>query len=414
MAHAEETPEEAVLHLPEEEERHCREYGRYKLALSIAEMAVLLGTLLLLTFSGASAVLLRLAEAGHPARWFGHTLFLIQVGLITRLALLPVQFANEHWVDRRFSISVQSAQDWLWEWFCRSAVFGMVTVFFLVPVVESLRWSPLLIVPWCFAFPVCRNLFHEYVYQPLYALFYPVRFLRYETFSLPGVDRTTLPVYQVQVSHKTRRANASIRLRGKRTAIYVTDTLIDEFTDGEERVVMAHEFGHLYDHLHLEERTRAGVAQAHRKLVLGSAQLLAGVLSFGLLYVLGPLFGWKSPTDLVTFPLLAALTLGLSQLISPFLCREARRDERDADEYALAITGDVENYLSVMRKLRRINLEEIYASPLSRIFFDTHPSYQERVHLALHYRRRHAPKRRHQRGGQHCRQWKNIRHHDRR
>lgn len=408
-----EEAEEAMLRLSEPEEQRCREYCHYKLILGIAETGVLLGVLLLLTLSGGSAALLHATEAARTPPWMAHAFFLILVGLIARAALLPVQFSSEYCIERRFGIGLQSLGSWFWEWFNRSAVFGLITVVLLVPVVESLRWSPLLILPWCLLFPVCRSLFYEHVYHPLYALFYPVRFLRYETFSLPGVGRITLPVYVVQVSHKTRRADASIRLRGKRTAIYVTDTLLEQFTDGEERVVMAHEFGHLYDHLHLEERTRAGIAQAHRKLVLGSAQLLAGVLSFALLYLLGPSFGLKRPTDLVAFPILAALTLGLAQLFAPFIYREARRDERDADQYALASTGDVDSYISVMRKLRRINLEESCATPISRLFFDTHPSYRERVHLALHYRRRHHPRCRHTRGP-HFRQWKNIRHHDRR
>jgi STE24 endopeptidase len=193
----------------------------------------------------------------------------------------------------------------------------------------------------------------------------------------------------VRVSHKTRRVNAGIRIRGEKAAIYVTDTLIDAFTDGEERVVMAHEFGHLYDRLHLEEHTRAGIAQAHRKLMLGSAQLLAGLSALLVLQLAGHALGLSGLRDLAGFPLLAALTLTLGYLFSPLLCAEARQDERDADEYALSATGDTENYLSVMRKLRRINLEEACAGPLCHFLFEDHPSYRERVELALQYRRRH-------------------------
>jgi STE24 endopeptidase len=280
-------------------------------------------------------------------------------------------------------------------------VFGIATLVLLFCVVETVRWKPWLIGPWSLGFVVCRSLFYDFVYYPLLSFFYPVRFLRHETFAMPGHGKRTLPVYEIQVSHKTRRANAAIRLRGKRTAIYVTDTLLHEFTDGEEQVVMAHEFGHLYDQLHLEERTRAGVAQAHRKLVLGSAQLLAGIVSLCLLKLLAPLLHLSGVQDLAGLPLLAAMTLILAHLFSPLLCAEARRDERDADEYALNITGDAESYVSVMRKLRRMNLEERGYTPLSRYLFDTHPSYQERLHLAQQYRRRHHPKHRGARYAQH-------------
>jgi STE24 endopeptidase len=399
---------EPEIELSPAEEALCARYCRTRLLLSLAEIGVLLVLLAGLTLTRTSTSLLALCAVGPG--WENHLLYLLLLGCLARTAQFPFQLLGEFWLDRRAGLSHQSLGSWLWEWFCRSVLFAAATVVVLFPVVETLRWWPILALPWCVLFMFGRNLFYDYLYYPLLSLFYPVRFLRYETFPVPGVDRVTLPVYQVQVSHKTRRANAAIRLRGKKTAIYVTDTLIDEFTDGEERVVMAHEFGHLYDHLHLEERTRAGVAQAHRKLMLGSAQLLAGAVSLLALHLTAPLLGLNGVQDLAGFPLLAALTLVLAHLFAPFLCAEARRDERDADEYALAVTGDVENYVSVMRKLRHLNLEESCPSPISRFLFDTHPSYSERVHLAHHYRRRYSRRKK----SQHWRGWRGIQRHGRR
>ncbi|MGV3722310.1 MAG: M48 family metalloprotease, partial [Actinomycetota bacterium] len=145
-------------------------------------------------------------------------------------------------------------------------------------------------------------------------------------------------------------------------------------------------------------------AQAQRKVKLGSAQLLAGLASLCLVQAVSGPLGFEGPHDLVAVPLLAVLTLFLARLFDPFLCAEARRDEQDADRYALAITGDVPNYVSVMRKLRSMNLEEGTANPISRFLFDTHPSYHERVHLARHYRRRHQTKK----GGYHWRGQRSI------
>ena len=173
---------------------------------------------------------------------------------------------------------------------------------------------------------------------------------------------------------------------------------------------MAHEFGHLYDHLHLETRTRAGVTQAQRKLALGSGQLLAGVVSLCSVQLFAPWLGFQGAHDLAAVPLLAALTLVLARVFDPFLCAEARKDEQDADQYALAITGDVPNYVSVMRKLRRMNLEESTAHPLSHLLLDTHPSYTERVNLARSYRRRHQQRK----GGYRWRGWRSIQRHGRR
>ena len=398
------------IDLPDSDEEQCRQYGRSRFILNLGEFGVLAGVLLLLTFSGAARTLLTVTRTAGEPRWAADLTYLLAIGVIVRAVQLPVHFLGEHWLERRFELTPQRMSQWAVEWATRSVVFGLVTLLLLFAVTETLRWWMWVVVPWSLAFLFGRNLFYDWIYYPVQNLFYPVHFLRNETFALPGLGRRTLPVFQVQVSHRTRRANASIRLRGERTAIYVTDTLIDEFTDGEERVVMAHEFGHLYDHLHLERRTPAGIAQAQRKVKLGSAQLLAGLASLLLVQLFGGQLGLQGAHDLSAIPLLAALTLILARALDPLLCIEARKDEQDADEYALRITGDVPNYVSVMSKLRWMNLEESTHSPFSRLFFDTHPSYSERVDLAKRYRRRHSSRK----GGYQWRGWRAVQRHGRR
>lgn len=402
-------PPAEALRLSDAEERRCADYGRARLALDLAQIAVLPATAAALTLTGAARAILEFtALPGIPA-WVAHGLFLLMVGVITRLAVLPVQWLNEHWLERRFGLSHQSGAAWLWEWLCRSAVFGTAVLACLLPVVETLRWWPWLVLPWCAGFLLLRPLFMRRFHEPLLRRFYPVRFLREETFALPGVGRRTLPVYEVRVGHATRRVNAALCLTSGEPAIVVTDTLIGAFTDGEERVVMAHEFGHLYDRLHLEERTPAGVAQAQRKVAWGLAQLLAAAGALALLHLLAPALGLAGAHDLAGFPLLAALAIVLAHCLTPALNREARQDERDADAYALAATDDPENYLSVMRKLRAINLEEAAPHPLRSLFFGTHPSYLERAGLALDYRRRRSPRR-----ARPWRGWRHIQRHGRR
>src|SRR5438093_7543748 len=81
------------------------------------------------------------------------------------------------------------------------------------------------------------------------------------------------------------------------------------------------------------------------------------------------------------------MLLFFAPLVLPFANAEARTDEREADEYALRITHDPASYLSVMEKLHQMNLEERRPGLVSRLFFDTHPSYLERVRLGRTFRR---------------------------
>jgi STE24 endopeptidase len=394
-------------------EQQCERYARLKLWLAALEYFTLFGALAGLTVSGIAG------------RWF-HTLalqgwpplplffsYLLAVAACVRLVVLPAQFLSGHLVERQFDLSRQSARQWLAEWAVTTLLIGFPLLLALTPLAMNMRWWPVLLLPALGGMLLLRVVYYEWLFLPLLSLFYPVRFLRSECLHLPGVGRRMLPVYEVKVSHKTRRANAGILL-GRHPRVLVTDTLLEAFTDAEERVAIAHEFGHLYDHLFLEERTAFGLAQAKRKLLWnGAAWLVAAVLSFGLEALLGPVMGLPRLGDPAALPLLAATLLFFVPLLQPLANSEARTDEREADEYALKITHDPSSYLSLMEKLHRLNLEERRPGLVSRLFFDTHPSYLERIRLGRAYRkrrrmtiaphpqhpnRRHAPHRHHVHG----------------
>jgi STE24 endopeptidase len=374
---------------PSDLDQQCERYARLKLWLSAAEYLVLLLTLTGLTLSGAADRWFQILQARAGMPWQGYFLYLTAVAATARLALLPVHSMSGHLVEHHFGLSRQSFRQWLEEWVGTSLVFGLPIVLLATPLVMHLRWWYVLLLPALAGMLVLRVVYYEWLFLPLTSLFYPVRFLRSECFYVPELGRRMLPVYEVKVSHRTRRANAGILL-GHRPRVLVTDTLIDAFTDAEERVAIAHEFGHLYDHLFLEERTAYGLAQAKRKLLWnGAAWLVAALLTFAAEAWLAPALELPRVGDPAAVPLLTAMLLFFAPMVLPFANREARTDEREADECALRITHDADSYLSLMEKLRRLNLEERRPGLVSRIFFDTHPSHLERIRLGGAYRRRH-------------------------
>lgn len=394
-------------------ERQCERYARLKLWLCACEYLLLLGTLAGLTLTGTADRWLRAltVEVGDPRRAL--FVYLAAIAAAARLALLPVQFTSGHLVERRFGLSRQSAAQWLAEWSVTSLLFGLPLLLLATPLVVHLQWWPALLLPVVGGLLALRLLYYEWLFLPVLSLFYPVRFLRTESLHLPGLGRRRLPVYEVRVSHKTRRANAGILL-GRQPRVLVTDTLVDAFTDAEERVAIAHEFGHLYDHLFLEARTAFGLAQARRKLLWnGAAWLITAWLTFTVESWAAPILQLPRVGDPAAVPLLGAMFLLFAPFVLPLANAEVRIDEREADEYTLKITHDAASYLSLMEKLKQLNLEERRPGIISRLFFDTHPSYLERMRLGRTFRprgrtirsrrwphpnRRHSPHRHHLHG----------------
>lgn len=387
--------------LNEAEEQLCKRFSRLKLRWALVEVVVLLGTLIGLTLTGKAAALAEWArrqvapeELADAWEWLAvegsHVfLYLVAVGLIARLAVLPTQFASGWWLERRFGLCRQSAAAWLKDWGLATLLYGTFLVLFLTPLVLTIRWCHhwywcFVLAPlWLALFLALRAGYYRWLYLPVLRLFYPVRYLRAESFFLPGIGRRLMPIYEVEVGRKTRRCNATVILTGRGSGtVLVTDTLVNQFSDAEEKVVIAHEFGHLYDHLFLEAHTPHGRAQALRKIGwLGGGWYGAAMLGFFFVQLLeGPL-GIQAD-DLAAFPLEAALVLLVLLGVAPFTHAESRIDEHEADEYALKITGDVKSYVAVMNKLRRINLEESDPGLIDRWLYGTHPTYLERLKLA--------------------------------
>jgi Zn-dependent protease with chaperone function len=381
------------IDLREPDDALCARYANTILWLRVGEAVSQFGVLGLLTLTGSSRLVLA-GSALTGSTILDTFLYLAAVAGLTRAAALPWSWLSEFVIERRFGLSTQTAWAWLGEWICRSMVTGAAGVLLLLPLALCLPWWPEALVPWFGLVLAARFAYHHWLYPALLHLFYPPRLLRCESFHLPGLGRRNLPVYQLKVSHKTRRVGAYLHLAGPRSAIYVTDTLIYAFSDGEEKVVMAHEFGHLYDRLFLEVSTQAGIEQAQRKLLWSLLQFLGVVLAFSAMDALAPHLGLNGAGDLAGFPLLVGLMMLAAYLLAPLLHAEARRDEADADEYALRITRDVASYRSVMRKLRTLNLDEACSSRLAHFLFDTHPSTRERLRLADEYGGRRARRRR--------------------
>ena len=131
-------------------------------------------------------------------------------------------------------------------------------------------------------------------------------------------------VYRMDMSSKTRRANAMVAGLGRTQRIILGDTLMDGFTPEEIEVVVAHEVAH-YKHKDLWK----GIAVSS---VLSLVGLFAAARVLDALADHGPLEG---PADLAALPVLL-LSLGVYGLITlPLGATYSRWRESRADRAAL-------------------------------------------------------------------------------
>jgi STE24 endopeptidase len=181
-----------------------------------------------------------------------------------------------------------------------------------------------------------------------------------------------LGVYQWHLGDRTRRANAALVGLGRTRRILLSDTLLAEYSDDEIESVLAHELGH---HVHGDIWKAIGVETA---LIF-----LGFYLAHRALIALGPSVGLDGPTDVAGLPLLLLASGAASVGLVPVAHALSRRHERQADRFALQLTGHPAAFVSAMRRLSVQNLAEENPSRLVRILFHSHPPIRERIAAAL-------------------------------
>jgi STE24 endopeptidase len=238
------------------------------------------------------------------------------------------------------------APDWWW------AIAGSI---FAVLIVGLANLAPVVLLPLFFSFTPLRR-------EELRA--------RLDRLAQRAGTRI-VGVYEWALGARTRKANAALTGLGATRRILVSDTMLEQYSDDEIEVVLAHELGH---HVHHD---------IWRALALECALILLGFFVADLtIRSLGPRVGLEGLTDPGGVPLLVAAAGVVSLVLMPFGLALSRRHERRADRFALDLTGNPGAFVTAMRRLGAQNLAEDRPSRLVQWLFYSHPPLEERLAAA--------------------------------
>ena len=174
---------------------------------------------------------------------------------------------------------------------------------------------------------------------------------------------------------ETSRANAALVGVGSARRVLLSDGLIEDYSDGEIEVVLAHELAH---HVHRD----IWKTIAFRVAVVCCACWVAQRM----LAELGPALGLNGAADAAGLPALALCVGSVVVAALPAANLLSRRHERRADRYALDVTGNHEAFVSGLRRLGTEHLAEERPTRLVKWCFYSHPPVAERVAAAHRHR----------------------------
>ncbi len=373
-----------------EERDRARRYNRQKEQLFLIGLLISWVAGAFFVFSGLAASVWRSAAnlAGRELK--GQSLALVFYALLSWVFSLPLSFYSGYILEHRYNLSHQKIPAWLWDHVkglglgLGLEVPGANLVYAVIRRWPRAWW--VILTGLSLPFTVLLAQLFPVLVAPLFNKYEPVRdeqlVERLKALAAKsGIHVAS--VMQMDMSRRTKKANAFFAGIGPTKRIVLADTLIENFTPEEIEVIVAHEMGH----------------QVHRDIWRGIA--IGTLFTFAGSYTLNRLarftlrrFGGRIGTskldNVATLPLLEWLLSFVGIALMPVQNAYSRYIEREADTYALELTKDPESFASAMERLAALNLSDPNPPALVKYVLHSHPPIIDRVDHAREYARDHG------------------------
>ena len=253
-------------------------------------------------------------------------------------------------------------------------VFGsaiMVPVFYFFNTFQNNGWW----IAWALmtAFMIAVQPLFVHVISPMFNKFTPLDEGDLKTAIEEFANKVGFPIGRIDVmdgSKRSAHSNAYFSGFGKSRRIALFDTLLDKHSTEEIVSVVAHEIGH-YKKKHIITGTVLGVIETGIMLFIfnlfmndsdlfavfsvDTVSIYCGLVFFSMLY---------SPINMVT---------------SIFTTAMSRKNEFEADAYALETTQKPEPLISMLKGLSASNLSHLTPHPLMVFLSYSHPPVVDRI-----------------------------------
>ncbi len=293
---------------------------------------------------------------------------------------LPLSYYAGFVLPHRFDLSTQSLKDWLTD-MVKNIVLGAALGLFLIEVVFLvIRTSGdawwLWLTGAMLLFTVLLTNLSPILIMPIFNKFTPLgeehADLEARLIQLAEDAGTRVKgVFKMDMSRRSKQANAFLTGIGNTRRIVLGDTMIEEFTNDEIETVLAHELGH---HVHNDIPWMMGFGTILTALGFYLVSLATNwtVNTFGLTGVADPA---SLPGLMILISLYELITMPIENAFS-------RWREEMADDYALKSTGKSKAFSSAFTRLANQNLGEVDPEPWVVFLFYNHPPLRARIEKA--------------------------------
>lgn len=362
--------------LPEEAAERSRSYtltnGAFALVQGLSGAAATLAVL----FSGALPWLDRALGARGLAGANRFVAFLCALSLAGAAASLPFAAFRTFSIESRFGFNRTTPRLWALDRVRALLVEAGLGIPLLYATYAFMRHAGGLWWVWLFGFLAAFQIFMSWLYPaviaPLFNRFVPLPEgplrSRLEALARDAGFRNR-GLYVMDASRRSSHSNAYFT-GIYRPRIVLFDTLVGRMSVDEAASVLAHEIGHYRAH------------HVHRRLAVSLAATLATLFVLSRLVAWPPLYAAFGFEGAPLQGAVALLALGGGAFVfwlQPIAARLSRRQEYEADRYAVKLARAPGALKSALVRLNGENLSNLHPHPLYSAWHYSHPALVERL-----------------------------------
>ena len=310
-------------------------------------------------------------------------LFFLFLSLASTILDIPFDLYSTFKIENKYGFNTTTPKIWITD-FIKSLSISIILMlimggigFWLIQASSNYWWI------WLWAFFLVFSLFlmyvSPYVIEPLFNKFTPIS-QEYEglvekikqMFSKVGIKVSR--VFQMDASKRSKHTNAYFTGIGKVKRIILYDTLLQKMNQDEILAVLAHEAGH-WKKKHILKR-----------IVISEILGFIGIyISFRILQTnwLTDLFHIDPSTFFAKLVILGLLGSIISFPFTPISSYFSRKQERQADQMAVNLTGSPDGLVNSLIKLSKDNLSNLHPHPFYAKLYYSHPPIVERLNVLM-------------------------------
>jgi len=310
-------------------------------------------------------------------------IFFMLLSLFNDILALPFDYYVTFHLEEKYGFNTQTPGLWIIDQI-KSLFLSMILFVILGAGMFGLMqlspdWWWLLVWAFVFLFILFINYISPYVIEPMFNKYDPIQDANLEASIKELMDKAGIKVnrvFQMDASKRSKYLNAYFGGIGKTKRIVLFDTLLEKMDKGEILSVLAHEAGH-WQKKHILKSL----------LSFAGFSLVSFYVSFWLIRdsTIYTAFGISQPSIFVGLILLSFLGSIVSFPFSPISNFLSRRRERQADEIAVDLIENVEDFIRALIKLAKDNLSNLHPHPWYAAFFYSHPPVVQRIQYLKKY-----------------------------